>query len=74
MKYVSVARTCCEPDNNTPSNEVWLKIVECEPSEVSKLESIFANDFLSDGCADCEVELIPYDTFKDEWFKVSEQW
>ena len=74
MKYIAVARIYNEPDNNTAANQVWIKVVECEESELSKMESMFANDFISDGCENCDVELMPYSLFEDEWLKISEEW
>lgn len=71
MKHLVVARTFNEPDNNTPSNEVWCKVVDVEPSEVAKYEKVFEKDFSGDYI---EVELRPLAEFEDEWVQVSEVW
>lgn len=74
MKYLATARGFNEPDNNTPSDEIWCKVVDIEPSEVAKYEKVFADEFGEDYEHGVEVELRPLVEFKDEWVKVSEIW
>ena len=74
MKYLATARGFNEPDNNTPSDEIWCKVVDIEPSEVAKYEKVFTDEFSEDYEHGVEVELRPLVEFKDEWVKVSEIW
>lgn len=74
MKYLATARGYNEPDNNTPSDEIWCKVVDIEPSEVAKYEKVFTDEFSEDYEYGVEVELRPLVEFNDEWVKVSEIW
>lgn len=74
MKYLVVARGFNEPDNNTPSDEIWCKVVDIEPNEVTKYEKVFTDEFGEDYEHGVEVELRPLVEFEDEWVKVSEIW
>lgn len=74
MKYLATARGLNEPDNNTPSDEIWCKVVDIEPSEVEKYEEKFADEFRKNYEHGVLVELRPLAKFDDEWVKVSEIW
>lgn len=74
MKYLFVARGYNEPDNNTPSDEIWCKVVECGENEVEQYAKVFENDFADDYVHGVEVNYKPLEMFKDEWTKVSEIW
>lgn len=74
MKYLATARGFNEPDNNTPSDEIWCKVVDIEPSEVAKYEKVFTDDMNVDYAHGAEVELLPLVEFEDEWVKVCEIW
>ena len=74
MRYLATARGFNEPDNNTPSDEIWCKVVDIEPSEVAKYEKVFTDEFSEDYEHGVEVDLRPLVEFEDEWVKVSEIW
>lgn len=74
MKYLATARGFNEPDNNTPSDVIWCKVVDIEPSEVEKYEKVFVNEFGEDYEHGVEVDLRPLVAFEDRWVKVSEIW
>lgn len=74
MKYLAIARGFNEPDNNTPSDEIWCKVVDIEPSEVAKYKKVFTDELGEDYEHGVEVELRPLAEFEDEWVKVSEIW
>ena len=74
MRYLATARGFNEPDNNTPSDEIWCKVVDIEPSEVAECEKVFTDEFGEDYESGVEVELRPLVEFNDEWVKVSEIW
>ena len=74
MKYLATARGYNEPDNNTPSDEIWCKVVDIEPSGVAKYEKVFENEFAEDYAYGVMVELRPLVEYEDDWVKVSEIW
>lgn len=74
MKYLFMARGFNEPDNNTPSEQVWAKVVECEPTEVAHYEKTFTEDFEKDYPYGVEIMFEPLENFEDEWVKVSDIW
>lgn len=73
MKYLATARWVNEPDNNTPSDVIWCRVVDIEPSEVAKYEKAFENEFSGYYTYGVEIELRPLAEF-NEWVKVSEIW
>lgn len=74
MKYLAIATVCNEPDNNTPASEVFIKSIECNEADKDRWEEHLARRFVVDGHVDCDVELLPLSSIKDEWQKVSEQY
>ena len=46
MKYLVVVRGFNEADNNTPSDEIWTKITDIEPSDLPKYEKIYTSEFI----------------------------
>ena len=74
MKYLFIVRGFNEPDNNTPSDQIWCKVVECEPTEVSRYEKVFTDEFSEDYAYGVEVIFEPLENFEDEWVKVSDIW
>lgn len=73
MKYLFIARGFNEPDNSTPSDEIWCRTVECEPTEVARYEKVFIDEFSEDYAYGVEIMFEPLENF-DEWVKVSEIW
>lgn len=74
MRYLFVARGLNEGDNNTPSDEVWAKVVDIDPSEVEKYEKASIDDFADDYDYGVEIMFEPLENFEDEWLKISEIW
>ena len=74
MKYLFMARGFSEPDNNTPSEVIWCKVVECEPTEVARYEKVFTYEFNEDYPYGVAIMFEPLENFEDEWVKVSDIW
>ena len=74
MKYLTVLRGCNEPDNNTPSSAIWARVIECEPTELNKYESVFENDFAEDYPMGVEITFVPLDVVEKDWAKTHEIW
>lgn len=74
MKCLAIVRGLNEPDNNTPSDEVWVKYLDTEVLSVASVEKIITDDFNPDYEHGVEVEVIPLEEIKDEWRKVFEIW
>ena len=71
-KYLVIARAFNEPDNNTPSSEVWVKVSEFKDKyQANQAESIITDDWLTD-YQDVDVEIIPLDELDEEWRNISE--
>lgn len=73
-KYLAIARGFNEPDNNTPSDVIWCKVVDCSDDEVAKYEKVFTDEFSEDYEHGVDVQLIPISEIQDEWEKVIEIW
>lgn len=74
MKYLVILRGFNEPDNNTPSDEIWAKVVDIEMSEMAKCEKVYTNEFEGDYANSVSVDFYPLDEMDNEWVKVSEIW
>lgn len=74
MKYLVVAHCYNEPDNNTPNEQMWVKVVECEPKDVALYEKVFTDEFSEDYKYGVDIMFEPLENFEDEWFKVSDIW
>lgn len=74
MKYLVVLRGYNEPDNNTPSDEIWVNVIDIEPSEMPKYEKVFTDDFAEDYANGVSVDFYPLAEAQDDWLKVSEIW
>ena len=74
MRYLFIARVINEPDNNTPQEQIWCKVVECDVKEVANYEKSFRDEFMEISNHDVEIIFEPLDNFEDEWFKISELW
>lgn len=74
MKYLVILRGFNEPDNNTPSDEIWAKVVDIEMSEMAKCEKAYTSEFENDYEHGVGVDFYPLDEMDNEWVKVSEIW
>lgn len=75
MKYLVILTEHYEPDNNTPKEKVWAKVVEFENyHEKRQAEDIYLNESVEDGAIDAEVKFIPLDEIDGEWEKIEEVW
>lgn len=74
MKYLVILRGFNEPDNNTPSDEIWAKVVDIEMSEMVKCEKVYTSEFEGDYANSVSVDFYPLDEMDNEWVKVSEIW
>lgn len=72
MKHIAIARGFNEPDNNTPSDEIMIKVIDIEPSEVARYEKVFTDDMNGDFTHGVEVNIIPM--VEDEWVGVATIW
>lgn len=73
-RYLVIARCYNEPDNNTPSDEIFARCANFGEEEAKNAEKIIADDFIADGYMDCEVQVIPLATLRDEWKRVETIW
>ena len=74
MKYLVVARGFSEPDNNTPSDDIWVKITDIEPSEMAKCEKIYTDEFAEDYQHGVSIDFYPLAELDEDWTKVVEIW
>lgn len=74
MNYLIVARGFNEPDNNTPSDEVFVKIIDCEQDEIERYVKRFEDDMYEDYPVGVNIEAVPVERIKDDWEKVVEIW
>ena len=74
MKYLVVVRGFNEADNNTPSDEVWTKITDIEPSDLAKYEKIYTSEFENDYEYGVSVDFYPIAELDETWVKVMEIW
>lgn len=74
MKYLVIVRGYNEPDNNTPSDEIWAKITDIEPSDLAKCEKVYTSEFEGDYTDGVSVDFYHIKELDNEWLKVSEIW
>lgn len=74
MKYLVIVRGYNEPDNNTPSDEIWAKITDIEPSDLAKCEKVYTSEFEGDYENGVSVDFYSIKELDNEWLKVSEIW
>lgn len=74
MKYLVVARGYNEPDNNTPSDVLWAKTIDIDPTEQYNYEKRFEEDMAEDYEHGVDIDFYPLVEFEDEWVKVGEIW
>lgn len=74
MKYLVILRGFNEPDNNTPSDEIWAKIADIDPSDLAKCEKVYTSEFENDYEHGVGIDFYPLDEVNNEWIKVSEIW
>lgn len=74
MKYLVILRGFNEPDNNTPSDEIWTKIADIEPNDLAKCEKVYTGEFENDYEHGVGIDFYPLDEVNNEWIKVSEIW
>lgn len=73
MKYLAVARGYNEPDNNTPSDEIMCKIIDCEPSKADERGNILTEELKKDFEYGVEVRLVALEEL-DDWAEVATIW
>lgn len=74
MKYLVVVRGFNEADNNTPSDEIWVKITDIEPSDLPKYEKVYTSEFEADYEHGVSVDFYPINEIDETWLKVMEIW
>ena len=75
MKYLAVIRGFNEPDNNTPSDEVFVKVVECaNDKEVMTTRTKIYKDFEEDFTEGAEVSMYALDELDNNYKRVMEIW
>ena len=67
MKYLVVVRGFNEADNNTPSDEIWAKITDIEPSDLPKYEKIYTSEFENDYEHGVSVDFYPINEIDETW-------
>lgn len=74
MKYLAVIRGYNEPDNNTPSDEVFIKIVECASDrEIMTTRTKIYKDFEKDFTEGADVSMYALNELTD-YKRVMEIW
>ena len=74
MKYLVVVRGFNEADNNTPSDEIWAKITDIEPSDLPKYEKVYTSEFETDYEQGVSIDFYPIAELDETWVKVMEIW
>lgn len=76
MKHLVVVRGYNEPDNNTPSDEIWVKVEDFDPTYnrydlEKKYEAEFKDVDYANGVS---VDCYPLAEIESGWLKISEIW
>lgn len=75
MKYVAIVRGFNEPDNNTPSDEVFATVVECaNDKEVMEARTKIYKDFEDDFTEGAEVMMYELDYLSEGYKRILEIW
>ena len=74
MRYLVVVRGYNEPDNNTPSDEIMVKVADYEPTEVERIKQSIEASFETDYEHGVEIQIIPIEEIQDNWKGVFEIW
>ena len=75
MKYLAVVRGFNEPDNNTPSDEVFAIVVECaNDREVMNARTKIYKDFENDFTEGAEVMMYALDELSNGYKRIMEIW
>lgn len=74
MKYLAVARGFNEPDNNTPSEDILVRVVDIEPSEKEGFEKTFEEELSKSFDHGSSVALYKLDQLQDSWGEVATIW
>lgn len=74
MKYIAVARGFNEPDNNTPSEDILVRVVDIEPSEKEGFEKAFEEELSKSFDNGSSVALYELDQLQDSWGEVATIW
>lgn len=74
-RYLVIVRCFNEPDNNTPSDEIFVRCANFGIEEAKNAEQIIEDNFMTDGDhTGCEVNLIPLENLRGDWRKVITIW
>lgn len=75
MKYLVVIHGYNEPDNNTPSDVVFVKVVECaNDGEVMRARTKIYKDFEEDFIEGADISMYKIDDLNDNYKRVMEVW
>lgn len=76
MRYLLIARGLNEPDNNTPSDEILCRVVECDSEHIAGVAKLCVAELENSGAYDhgVEADYRPLDEFNQGWAKVTEIW
>ena len=75
MKHLVVVRGYNEPDNNTPSDEIWVRVDDFDPTfNGHDLEKKYEAEFDGDYANGTSVDYYPLAEVEGGWIKVSEIW
>lgn len=74
MEYLVIVRGLNEADNNTPSDEIWVKITDIDPSDLPEYEKIYTSEFMADYEHGVSVDFYPVEKIYETWRKVMEIW
>lgn len=71
MKYLTVARGLNKPDNNVPSWEILVRVVDIEPTEKEGYKKAFEKELSEIYDYGVEVVLYELDQLQDSWGQVA---
>jgi hypothetical protein len=75
MKYLVTVHLDFEPDNNTPHSEVWVKITEADPADLTSVEKAITDELMQDtGAMECYVEFIELSDNNNKLYRVDTIW
>ena len=74
MKYLVVMHGYNEPDNNTPSDDIFVRVENLEPDELEEREKYYYRKWENEYANGIELDFYPLEELEDGLTKVVEIW
>lgn len=74
MKYLVVMHGYNEPDNNTPSDDIFVRVENLEPDELAEREKYYHRKWEDEYANGIELDFYPLEELEDGLTKVVEIW